>query len=160
MRRYLIGAALAFVVTATAGFAIYGPSSSPPAKMVPLKLSDLTLDRAIRYEVTAGVSSVSPLPIPFPPTVGVVITRIESDQYTYNVPQVFYSINGGPHHSVKSGFFVVPNGAPTTALYIDGELDPPLVVRPGDILNLSCSQPNGTPAQLVLCGYFVLPGEV
>lgn len=158
MKQFLLGAALTVAVTAAAGFAV----ARSPAKMVPLKLSDLTLDRAFRYEFAAGVSSGSPVSFAFPPAptgFGVVVTRIESDQYTYNPPQVFYSVDGGPHASVKSGFFVA-GAAPSVAAYIDGTVDPPLVVYPGQTISFSSSNPNGTPSNIVVCGYIVYPGEV
>jgi hypothetical protein len=153
MKQFLLGAAVASAVLGAAGFAV---TKAPAAAKGsgPLKLSDLTLDRAFRYEFPAAPVS-APTVIPFPPTQGFVLTRIESRvAVNQAVPIVFFSLNGGPQQSVATGA-ATTGGIPV--YYLDGIVDPPLVIRPGDLLSIWSPNP-GLP--MTIGGYIVYPGEV
>ena len=67
---------------------------------------------------------------------------------------VSVGINGGAPETIPIGP-VVSGGAPLTIR----DMDPPIVVRPGDIVSIGQNS-NPTPTAITLGGYFVYPGEV
>ncbi len=154
MKQFLMGAAVATAVLGAAGFAAFKEPAAAVAvkKTMPLKLSDLTLDRAFRITVAVGSLAV-PTVIPTPATQGFVITHLSvpTSQAGFAVS---VGINGGAPETIPIGP-VVSGGAPLTIR----DMDPPIVVRPGDIVSIGQNS-NPTPTAITLGGYFVYPGEV
>ncbi|HYC76482.1 MAG TPA: hypothetical protein VEI02_02540 [Planctomycetota bacterium] len=139
MRKYLIGAAITAAVFVGASFA-WAPERAVRTTG-PLRLADLTLDRAFLFTAPIGDAS-SPTVLPANPNAGVVLTTV------LGPAQTFVSIDGLP---------------PIPLLPQPGQndkvlLDPPIVVRPGQAFAIWTNTYAGY--QATLGGYFVYPGEV
>lgn len=148
MRQFLSGAAVASAVLVAAGFAVVKePAAASVRKTVPLKLSDLTLDRAFRYQFNVGDFAVNPTIIQLPATVGIVITSIRDPNAAYKFR---VAINGGLLEDFEN-----------SAAPVGHNLAPPLIVPPGGSISVGAT--NGNPLvqkEVAVAGYFVYPGEV
>ncbi len=169
MKGFLAGVGAATVLFALTSFAYWSGKAErvaqpPPTarRTGPLRIEDLTLDRAFRQRIDVPLVG-SALAVPFPPTVGVVIrslTTTRSGDPDNGSLQVHMAINGTPDERVMFGLIYGYNSDADRGQTVT--LDPPLVVRPGDALTmwfegLSASQ---TSLNLTIGGYFVYPGEV
>jgi hypothetical protein len=145
MKQFVYGALVATAVLGAAGFAMVKESTA--AKTTgPIKLSDLTLDRAFRYSVAFPASS--PTVISAPPTIGFVLTYVFAPSLG-SFPTLPISINGGEISTIPCGF------SSMSGQIVDGNLHHPIVIRPGDTLTVYTSS-----LTVTFGGYFVYPGEV
>lgn len=104
----------------------------------PVRLGDLTLDRAIHF--TVPLNSNWSVTCPVPSTFGLAITELSgfpyhgspgpSDQPDYFARRATIRINSVPN----SSFLLIDSGQPERIAF-----NPPLIVRPGDILTIEMS---------------------
>ena len=153
MRNFVLGALATLCVFLAMGAARFVPSSSEASvatavrKTFPIKLSELTLDRAFRFQFTPGYFSGNPTVIPFPGTVGIIITSIAAPMG--NGVKYQLSVNGGPVQDIF-----------TSVTATEYRLDPPVIVPPGGTLTIGDNgNIAGSPA-VAVSGYYVFPGEV
>lgn len=153
MKSFLCGV---FVPVLVLGLASFTPAPSP-TRTVPLKLSDLTLDRAFRETVNMFAIGGT-LTLTMPPSSGVVITTIATNTNPQNGFQVTISKNGGAGQAITTGWHIGNSsgacGGTVIGLPQTVTLDPPFIARPGDTLTISCQD------WLTIGGYAVFAGEV
>jgi hypothetical protein len=159
MKRFLSGGLAMLGLVMLSSFAVVASRSEPKAAAVqavtPLKLSDLTLDRAFRETVNM-LALGGTLTLGAPSSAGWVITTLSTNTNPVVGFQVTISKNGAPPQQVTTGWHVVTPGAVAHVIPLPQTitLDPPLVVRPGETVSLSCQD------WLTIGGYVVYPGEV
>ncbi len=139
-------ASLVTVLVATAFMRLGMPSSpTQPARTAPVRLSDLTLDRAFSYAVPFSAGTPAPFPelgssyacsTQFPLTVGAAISEVSGIP---NIELGYYSV-GGQAVRVRilvngqaRRVFSIPSSHKATDRY---EFSPPLIVKPGDTLTI------------------------
>ena len=162
MKAFLSGALLVVCAASMTSFSVATKRSAP------LRVDELTMDRAVR--ITLPLAQVA-TPVPFPGTIGLAITSVSSAGTTTSGPSallsfpfiVRVSVNGAAAEPVVlgqntsyGGSFSVRNAA---------TFNPPIIVRPGDVLALSADVTGGgfstlPMIEVTLGGYFVFPGEV
>src|SRR5262245_66298763 len=103
MNRVLLGAALAAAAFVLVSFTLREPAGVNPAltqAVTPLKLCDLTLDRAFRWTVSVPLPPQN-VTFVMPATGGFVITSIYSGSVGLFGVQI--SVNGGPPETLRVG---------------------------------------------------------
>jgi hypothetical protein len=139
-------------------------SLMPTPVVAPLKLSDIELTRAMRIVVAL------PAPVGAPPQF------VISEQMPPNVGIAITEIGGVPHHVVECAarLRIEVNGIPRASVLFPQagkqlsryEFDPPVIVRPGDVLTLTflalpCSlSVNNDAAEFSIGGWKLEPGDV
>ncbi len=154
MKQFLLGAALATAVLGAAGFAVLKEPVADAAvkKTMPLKLSDLTLDRAFRLTAPIGANA-TPTVLPATSNQGFIITEIAVPTGV-SAASLTISINGAQPETIPLG---APIGGGAPLVFRDA--NPPIIVRPGDSISIG-QNVNISPIAFTLGGYFVYPGEV
>jgi len=154
MKQFLMGAAVATAVLGAAGFAAFKePAAAVAVKMtMPLKLSDLTLDRAFRLTAPIGANA-TPTVLPATSNQGFIITEITNPS-AFSGASLTISINGAMPETIPLGAFT---GGSAPLVFRD--VNPPIIVRPGDSISIG-QNVNTSPVAFTLGGYFVYPGEV
>ena len=148
MKQFVYGALVATAVLGAAGFAVMKePVAGAAKRNVPLKLSDLTLDRAFRINAMVGTAATPS--ILTATTQGFVITEVLAPQWI-GYTDVSVSINGASPESYSTNT--------ATSRVVFRSVDPPIIVRPGDAI--AFWQGSTNPVPYTIAGYFVYPGEV
>jgi hypothetical protein len=147
MKQFILGAALSAVVFGAAGFAV----AMEPARTVPLKLSDLTLDRAFRMTFAIPMA---PIVVPGDPNVGFVINYLSCPDAGLTNSGVDIGPVGEIPERVPAGALSQNNGAEKCGRFLES----PIIIRPGTAFTIS--QNFSTFSNVTIAGYFVYPGEV
>jgi hypothetical protein len=122
--------AVALLLVALTSFAWTGDPVPPARTTGPLKFSDLTLDRARRFEV------VMPLTLTIPPQTAFVVTEASAPQ--------------GAGDLTVNGITVTAFGQATR------KYDPPVVLHAGDVVTIG----GGTGVSAIIAGYIAAESEV
>lgn len=156
MKQFVYGALVATAVLGAAGFAVMKEPVAGTKRNVPLKLSDLTLDRAFRYTIPIGTYNSPPTVLTAPANQGFVFTEFAPSP-TQGIVGLSISINGGPIESVPCGTSYGSSGP--TGGNVPAPLNPPIILRPSDTITISAPT-FGSMFTVTVGGYFVYPGEV
>jgi hypothetical protein len=145
MNRFLLGAIAMGAVFVLTSFAVRVPSDPVLRKDGPAwRVSDYRLDRAFRIYGNLANQTVQ-----VPATGGFIITQIRVGVGA----TVAIGINGA-----TESIGAVWGGGNGTSSELQN-LNPPIIVRPGDVLSYSSTGPLGFPADVTIAGYATYPGE-
>lgn len=153
MRKVIPVIVVASVAIVASGFS----ASMAPGerRTTPLRVSDLTLDRAFR--ITVPMSSTATT-LPTTATQGMVITHITCFAgLNTGSGGIEFSINGSWPELVIGQLLGGVGGGVWKPSDVG---NPPIVVRPGDTLTIRQTLNPGSVIDVTVGGYFVYPGEV
>ncbi len=120
-------------------------SSTTPLRSGPLRLSDLTLDRA--FHAVLPISTDGPSPCPLPATLGVAVTEISGiphwDASIVRFPPAGPALAAGSYRPFRVKVYV--DGLLVSSRHVKGgdsrngslAFDPPLIARPGQLLHIA-----------------------